>query len=101
MLGHLQYKALSLLRGIVIGLSDFSIEQQGVCKGCALGKNVKASFLRSVNMFKRILDLIHSNVSGLMPIASVQGSSCYVMFIDDFSRKTWIFFLKTKDEVFS
>jgi transposase InsO family protein len=23
------------------------------------------------------------------------------MFIDDFSRKTWIFFTKTKDEVFS
>jgi hypothetical protein len=23
------------------------------------------------------------------------------MFIDDFSRKTWIFFIKTKDEVFS
>jgi hypothetical protein len=25
----------------------------------------------------------------------------YVSFIDDFSRKTWIYFLKTKDEVFS
>jgi hypothetical protein len=24
-----------------------------------------------------------------------------VTFIDDFSRKTWIFFMKTKDEVFS
>jgi hypothetical protein len=38
---HLDYMALSILRKIVIGLPDFSIEQQGVCKGCALGKNAK------------------------------------------------------------
>jgi transposase InsO family protein len=36
-----------------------------------------------------------------MSVASVQGASYYVTFIDDFSRKTWIFFMKTKDEVFS
>jgi transposase InsO family protein len=30
----------------------------------------------------------------------VQGASYYVTFIDDFSRKTSIFFMKTKDEVF-
>jgi hypothetical protein len=38
---------------------------------------------------------------GSMSVASVQGASYYVMFIDEFSRKTWIFFMKTKDEVFS
>jgi hypothetical protein len=34
-------------------------------------------------------------------IASIIGSMYYVSFIDDFSRKTWIYLLKTKDEVFS
>jgi hypothetical protein len=43
-LGHLHYRALSILRGIVTGLPEFSIEQQGVCRGCALGKNAKADF---------------------------------------------------------
>jgi hypothetical protein len=100
-LGHLHYRALSILRGIVTGLPEFSIEQQGVCRGCALGKNAKADFPSNESRSKGILDLIHSYVSGSMSVASVQGSSYYVTFIDDFSRKTWIFFMKTKDEVFS
>jgi hypothetical protein len=100
-LGHLHYRALSILRGIVTGLLEFSIEQQGICRGCALGKNAKVVFSSSESRSKGILDLIHSDVSGSMSVASVQGSSYYVTFIDDFSRKPWIFFMKTKDEVFS
>ena len=30
----------------------------------------------------------------------MSGYEYYVLFIDDYSRKTWIYFLKTKDEVF-
>ena len=30
----------------------------------------------------------------------LSGYEYYVTFIDDYSRKTWIYFLKTKDEVF-
>ena len=32
---------------------------------------------------------------------SLSGYAYYVSFIDDFSRKTWIYFMKNKDEVFS
>jgi transposase InsO family protein len=52
-------------------------------------------------MFKEILDLVHSNVCGLMSVASILGSMYCVSFIDDFSCKTWLYFLKTKDKVFS
>ena len=47
------------------------------------------------------MDIIHSYVSELMSVPSLQGSSYYVTFIDDFFWKTWILFMKTKDEVFS
>jgi hypothetical protein len=43
-MGHLHQRALPLLRKMVTGFLDFSLDHQGVCKGCALGKNVKASF---------------------------------------------------------
>ena len=36
-----------------------------------------------------------------MSSSSLSGYVYYVSFIDDFSRKTWIYFLKNKDEVFS
>ena len=35
-----------------------------------------------------------------MPTTSLIGYVYYVSFIDDCSRKTWIYFLKRKDEVF-
>jgi hypothetical protein len=46
-MGHLHYRKLSILREIVTGLPNFSVEQQGVCRGCALGKNVKVVFSSS------------------------------------------------------
>ena len=35
-----------------------------------------------------------------MTVQSFSGYSYYVTFIDDYSRKTWIYFLKAKSEVF-
>ena len=36
-----------------------------------------------------------------MSSSSLSGYVYYVSFIDDFSRKTWIYFMKNKDEVFN
>jgi transposase InsO family protein len=36
-----------------------------------------------------------------MPSTSISGYVYYVSFIDDYSRKNWVYFLKSKDEVFS
>lgn len=36
-----------------------------------------------------------------MPIPSLIGKWYYISFIDDFTRKVWVTFLKTKDEAFS
>ena len=36
-----------------------------------------------------------------MSTRALSGAKYFVPFIDDYSRKTWIYFLKTKDEVFN
>jgi hypothetical protein len=35
-----------------------------------------------------------------MPSTSLSGYVYYAPFIDDYSRKTWVYFLKSKDEAF-
>ena len=61
---------------------------------------MKKPFSSSDNKAKEILDIIHSDVCGPMTATSLSGYVYYVSFIDDFSRKTWIYFLKGKKEVF-
>ena len=45
--------------------------------------------------------MIHSDVFGPVPVPSFGKSLYYVSFIDDFSRRTWVYFLRQKYEVFS
>jgi hypothetical protein len=96
---HIHYRALPALRKMVTGLPEIQIQHKVVCDYCALGKNVKESFPSSNNRSKEILDLIHSDVCGPMTVASLNEYLYYVLFIDDHSRKTWIYFLKNKDGV--
>jgi len=43
---------------------------------------------------------VHNDVFGLVKVPSLGKSMYYVSFIDDFSRNTWIYFLKKKSEAF-
>jgi hypothetical protein len=95
-LAHLHYRALLALGKMVTGLPEIYIEHDGVCRSCALGKNVKCSFFSSDSRSKGILGLIHTDVCWPMTVASLSGYLYYALFIDDHSHKMWIYFLKTK-----
>ena len=58
------------------------------------------SFPSSGKRAKHILEFVHSDVFGPVKVPSLGKSVYYVSFIDDFSRSTWIYFLKEKYEVF-
>jgi hypothetical protein len=100
-MAHLHHGALGGLREVVTRVQQISIEHQDVCRGCALGKFSKASFPSSDSRSARILDLVHTDVCGPMSRKSLSGCEYYLTFIDDYSRKTWIYFLKAKSEVFA
>ena len=97
----MHYRALPLASKAIEGLPEMQTKHDGVCKGCAKGKNTKKTFPSSESKTKGILEIIHSDVCGPMSSSSLSGYVYYVSFIDDFFRKTWIYFLKNKYEVFS
>eukprot|EP00253_Pinus_taeda_P014766 PITA_14766 len=97
---HLHYKALPDVRKMVTGMPEFKSEHEGVRPRCAKGKLKRGPFPSSQSKTSDILQLVHSDIFGMMPVNSLGGYSYYLTFIDDYSRKTWIYFLKKKDEVF-
>jgi transposase InsO family protein len=100
-LAHINYKVLPYICKAVTSLPELKVDQEGICNGCAQGKNIKNPFPKRDNKAEGALELIHLDVCGPMPSSSISGYVYYVSFIDDYSRKTWIYFLKSKDEVFS
>ena len=96
-LAHLHFRALPTMEKMVTGLPKLNQEHEGTCRGCTLGKNTKGPFHNSESRSKCILDLIHSDLCGPMSVASLSGFLYYIIFIDDYSRKTWIYFLNTKE----
>jgi len=46
-----------------------------------------------------LLELVHSDVCGPLKVKSFTGALYFITFIDDCSRKLWVYALKTKDQV--
>eukprot|EP00253_Pinus_taeda_P030226 PITA_30226 len=99
-LGHIGEKGLQILhgKGMVEGMGNSSLDFD-FCENCVYGKQNRVIF-PSGGKRKQILKLVHSDVFGPVKVPSLGKSVYYVSFIDDFSRNTWIYFLKKKSEVF-
>ena len=66
-----------------------------------MGKFVKTNFHEKENRTLVILERIHQDVCGPFSVASTTKHKYYVIFIDDYSRRCWIFFMQKKDQTFS
>jgi hypothetical protein len=100
--GHLNFRYMQQLskKILVDGLPDIHFSK-GVCEGCVLGKHPQEKFDKgkSQRAFAP-LDLIHSDLMGPFPHPSINKVRFVLIFVDDFSHFTWIYFLRKKSEVF-
>jgi hypothetical protein len=82
------------------GLPDIQ-EQKSICEAYQLGKQTRVVF--PDNAFRALskLQLVHTDVCGPMHNESLNGSKYFLLFVDDYSRFCWIYFLKSKSYVFA
>ena len=85
---------------MVRGLPSIEHPNQ-LCEGCLFGKQSRKSFPKEASTrTNKPLQLVHADVCGSIKPSSLGKNNYFLLFIDDFSRKTWIYFLKQKSEVF-
>ena len=100
-LGHVNMRNLKrLLNGDhIVGLTDVTFEKDRVCSSCIAGKQLgKRHPSKSIITTSRPLELLHLDLFGPSHYDSLGGSKFGLVIVDDYSRYTWVFLLKSKDE---
>ena len=98
-MAHLNIQSLKQLKSMSNGI-QFNDQSIPVCKCCCEGKQTRKSFKPSTKRASEVLQLIHSDLCGPMETTSLGGSRYFLTFMDDCTKKTFVYFLKSKDGVF-
>lgn len=99
--GHLNVQGLKLLssKGMVQGLPK--IGELELCEGCLYGKQSRGPFPSGrAWRASECLELMHADLYGPMQTTSLGGSKYFLLITDDYSRMSWVHFLKAKSEAF-
>ncbi|KAL2237238.1 UNVERIFIED_CONTAM: Retrovirus-related Pol polyprotein from transposon TNT 1-94 [Sesamum indicum] len=99
-LGHMSEKGMNVLKskGRLPKLKSMEV---GHCEHCVFRKQKRVSFLTTERTpRKEKLELVHTDLWGPAPVSSLGGSTYYMTFVDDSTRKVWVYFLKRKSDAF-
>nr|GEV96316.1 hypothetical protein [Tanacetum cinerariifolium] len=98
---HLNFDTINLLskNDIVVGLPKLKFIKDHLCSSCEMGKAKRKPFHTKITLSsKRRLQLLHMDLCGPMRVASINGKRYVLVIVDDYSRYTWTYFLRSKDE---
>jgi transposase InsO family protein len=89
-----------LLKGEhILGLTNVHFEKDRVCSACQAGKQVGAHHPhKNIMTTDRPLELLHMDLFDRIAYISIGGSKYCLVIVDDYSRFTWVFFLKEKSK---
>ncbi|KAJ9567677.1 hypothetical protein OSB04_003643 [Centaurea solstitialis] len=100
-LSHLNFKGLNklVIGNLAIGIPDLRFQQDHLCSACQLGKMKRVSHKSKLEHgTEKPLQLIHMDLCGPMRVQSINGKKYVLVMVDDYSRYTWVKFLRSKDE---
>nr|GEU54343.1 uncharacterized mitochondrial protein AtMg00810-like [Tanacetum cinerariifolium] len=93
-------KSSSLAKdGLARGILRLKFQKDHLCSACALGKSKKSSHQpKAEDTNQEKLYLLHMDLCGPMRVSSINEKRYILVIVDNYSRFTWVRFLKTKDE---
>ncbi|GJV85601.1 retrovirus-related pol polyprotein from transposon TNT 1-94 [Tanacetum coccineum] len=100
-LSHLNFGALNKLAkdGLARGIPKLKFQKDHLCSACALGKSKKSSHQpKAEDTNQEKLYLLHMDLCGPMRVESINGKKYILVIVDNYSRFTWVKFLRSKDE---
>ncbi|GJZ45894.1 retrovirus-related pol polyprotein from transposon TNT 1-94 [Tanacetum coccineum] len=100
-LNHLNFGTLNDLarKDLVRGLPWLKFEKDHLCSACQIGKSRKATHKpKMINTIMEVLHTLHMDICGPLRVQSINGKKYILVIVDDYSRFTWVKFLRSKDE---
>nr|GFA56358.1 retrovirus-related Pol polyprotein from transposon TNT 1-94 [Tanacetum cinerariifolium] len=100
-LSHLNFGAINHLarQGLVRGLPKLKFEKDHLCSACAMDKSTKKTHKpKSEDTNQEKLYLLHMDLCGPIRVESVNEKKYILVIMNDYSRFTWVKFLRSKDE---
>ncbi|GKC22798.1 retrovirus-related pol polyprotein from transposon TNT 1-94, partial [Tanacetum coccineum] len=100
-LNHLNFGTINDLarKDLVRGLPRLKFEKDHLCSACQLRKSKKHTHKpKTENTNLEVLNTLHMDLCGPMRVQTINGKKYILVIVDDYSRFTWVKFLRSKDE---
>ncbi|KAK2402513.1 putative mitochondrial protein [Trifolium repens] len=102
-MGHLNLKGMKKVISLeaIRGIPKLRIVEGKVCGECQIGKQVRMSHpMLEHQTTSKVLELLHMDLMGPMQVESLGGKRYVLVVVDDFSRYTWVNFIREKSDAF-
>jgi len=98
---HLKWRKKALSSEAIRGLRDLKIVEGNICGDCQIGKQTRMSHPRLEHQTtSKVLELLHLDLMGHMQVENIGGKRYVLVVVDDFSRFTWVNFIREKSDTF-
>jgi hypothetical protein len=101
-MGHIGFDNLIKVgkKEVVRDMPKIIKPSNSVCRHFQHGKQTRVRFKTKEYSTSKPLELVHTDLCGPTRTKSMQGEHYFILFIDDYTRMNWVYFLKEKSEAF-